>query len=95
VFPRCSPAAALYAPANRKVLEEDFAKLGVLLEKGPEALDLGRAAEPPGSGLGQTQSGSEQSVSTSEVSETAPSLSRESELVLGQATQGTEQLPLW
>jgi DNA polymerase len=34
VFPVFHPAAALYAPANRQVLVEDFAKLRILLEKG-------------------------------------------------------------
>ncbi|MGI5939392.1 MAG: uracil-DNA glycosylase family protein [Thermoleophilia bacterium] len=34
VFPVFHPAAALYNPANRVVLEEDFAKLGRLLERG-------------------------------------------------------------
>jgi len=37
IFPVFHPAAALYTPANRRVLEEDFAKLRVLLERGPEA----------------------------------------------------------
>jgi uracil-DNA glycosylase len=34
VFPVFHPAAALYAPANRQVLVEDFAKLRILLERG-------------------------------------------------------------
>ena len=34
VFPVFHPAAALYTPANRTVLEEDFVKLRYLLEKG-------------------------------------------------------------
>jgi len=38
LFPVFHPAAALYATANRQVLEEDFSKLRVLLEKGAEAL---------------------------------------------------------
>jgi len=38
VFPVFHPAAALYTPANRKVLEEDFAKLKVLLERGAQAV---------------------------------------------------------
>lgn len=41
VFPVFHPAAALYAPANRVVLEEDFAKLKHLLSRGPRALSLG------------------------------------------------------
>ncbi|MCX8033092.1 MAG: uracil-DNA glycosylase [Thermoleophilia bacterium] len=43
VFPVFHPAAALYTPANRKVLEEDFAKLKILLERRVQVL----AAEPP------------------------------------------------
>lgn len=38
IFPVFHPAAALYTPAHRQVLEEDFAKLRVLLDRGPEAL---------------------------------------------------------
>jgi len=34
IFPVFHPAAALYTPANRQVLEEDFAKLRFLLEHG-------------------------------------------------------------
>ncbi len=42
IFPVFHPAAALYTPANRQVLEQDFAKLRFLLEhglkpSGPEA----------------------------------------------------------
>lgn len=37
IFPVFHPAAALYTPANRQVLEEDFAKLRHLLEHGLEA----------------------------------------------------------
>jgi uracil-DNA glycosylase family 4 len=44
-FPVFHPAAALYAPANRKVLQEDFAKLRVLLTKGAEALSQGVARD--------------------------------------------------
>jgi DNA polymerase len=42
VFPVFHPAAALYTPANRTVLEEDFAKLRHLLLRGPDVL---RASE--------------------------------------------------
>ncbi len=44
IFPVFHPAAALYTPANRRVLEEDFAKLKVLLARGADAL---RKAETP------------------------------------------------
>jgi DNA polymerase len=48
IFPVFHPAAALYTPANRKVLEEDFGKLRRLLDLGPEA--LGASAAAPGAG---------------------------------------------
>ena len=38
VFPVFHPAAALYAPANRQVLVEDFAKLRILLDRGWESM---------------------------------------------------------
>ena len=44
VFPVFHPAAALYTPANRKVLEEDFAKLRLLLER--SASEPENAPEP-------------------------------------------------
>jgi uracil-DNA glycosylase family 4 len=43
VFPVFHPAAALYTPANRQVLEEDFAKLQRLLAQGLEAMSPGAA----------------------------------------------------
>ncbi|MBN1320993.1 MAG: uracil-DNA glycosylase [Thermoleophilia bacterium] len=41
VFPVFHPAAALYTPANRQVLEADFAKLRLLLERGLAAMGPG------------------------------------------------------
>jgi DNA polymerase len=38
VFPVFHPAAALYTPANRQVLQQDFAKLRTLLSRGLDAL---------------------------------------------------------
>jgi DNA polymerase len=38
VFPVFHPAAALYNPSNRVVLEEDFARLRRLLDRGPHAM---------------------------------------------------------
>jgi len=43
VFPVFHPAAALYTPANRQVLEADFAKLRPLLERGLAAMNPGTA----------------------------------------------------
>lgn len=45
VFPVFHPAAALYNPANRQVLVEDFEKLRVLLTKGAGALASGARAQ--------------------------------------------------
>jgi len=53
VFPVFHPAAALYTPANRQVLEEDFGRLRLLLERGETVLQ-GPAVEPkaePGTAL--------------------------------------------
>lgn len=43
VFPVFHPAAALYTPANRLILEEDFAKLRPLLERGLDVMTPGAA----------------------------------------------------
>jgi len=50
VFPVFHPAAALYTPSNRTILEEDFAKLRILLDRGlePASTDDGGARESEG-----------------------------------------------
>lgn len=48
IFPVFHPAAALYTPANRQALEEDFAKLRRLLDRGMEALASSEAGERAG-----------------------------------------------
>jgi DNA polymerase len=81
LFPVFHPAAALYTPANRKVLEEDFARLRVLLQKGAEALAGSGGAE------GQTavpEVASDQQAPSAQMAKTA-----------GKSSQSTEQLPLW
>lgn len=66
VFPVYHPAAALYAPANRRLLEEDFAKLRRLLAQGlGAALGGGATAEPaeqPGVGSREQTRPSSQSM---------------------------------
>lgn len=54
IFPVFHPAAALYTPTNREVLEQDFAKLRLLLARGLDAthevvdkVASGRVAEAP------------------------------------------------
>ncbi|MBN1631239.1 MAG: uracil-DNA glycosylase [Thermoleophilia bacterium] len=48
IFPVFHPAAALYAPANRQVLVEDFAKLRILLERGLGPSNAARSEAPIG-----------------------------------------------
>jgi DNA polymerase len=85
VFPVFHPAAALYTPANRQVLEVDFAKLRVLLDRGPEAMnqEAGARGETTQTSIEPDQDGS--TVSPRSISG----------LVDGQASRQTEQLPLW
>jgi len=47
VLPVFHPAAALYTPANRSLLEEDFLKVRRLLDVGETALSRGEAAGAP------------------------------------------------
>ena len=56
VFPVFHPAAALYTPSNRQVLEQDFAKLRHLLSHGlaPQA-DEGPADKTKGQGIASTR----------------------------------------
>jgi uracil-DNA glycosylase family 4 len=86
LFPVFHPAAALYTPSNRKVLEEDFAKLRVLLGMGIDSLGPREpAGQPP------TQQESEQSMAPSS---TTPQ-SAEPGSGHGNTKPSTEQLPLW
>jgi len=57
VFPVFHPAAALYTPANRGILQEDFQKLSRLLERGAEALVGGDPAVGTDTGDAVTTSG--------------------------------------
>jgi DNA polymerase len=92
VFPVFHPAAALYTPANRQVLVEDFAKLRRLLDLGIEALGPGpanevgaggQAAGPDARGGAKPPAGGELplQVFPASASKAAPQLA--------------EQLPLW
>lgn len=97
-FPVYHPAAALYTPANRVVLEEDFAKLRRLLERGLEAVRVG-GEEGGGVNQGGEPVASGASVGMppmTENGETAAATSRPQ--ALGREASGNEmpeQLPLW
>ena len=82
-FPVFHPAAALYAPANRVVLEEDFAKLQRLLERGLP----GGGGAAAGREAGDEEEGCVSSSTNLETS--TPSAARPSSPPTG------EQLPLW
>jgi len=85
VFPVFHPAAALYTPANRRVLVEDFAKLRRLLDRGLEALN------PPvsGEGAGDGSGGEKSDDGSGDVG--SPNPSGGPRLPVPR----TEQLPLW
>jgi DNA polymerase len=53
IFPVFHPAAALYTPANRQVLVDDFAKLRRLLARGAEALTGAAAGLDDAAGAAQ------------------------------------------
>ena len=97
VFPVFHPAAALYTPANRQILETDFAKLRPLLERGPAAMgpEVEKAAgsmAAPTKGEAPTQStGRDAPVETAEPE--APGEVPADRL--GPSARRTEQLPLW
>lgn len=81
LFPVFHPAAALYTPANRKVLEEDFAKLRVLLDKGVGVLGTGTQAVAAPTRMDQSLSPGSSSAQEGPGPRTG--------------TQRSEQLPLW
>ncbi|MCL5734842.1 MAG: uracil-DNA glycosylase [Actinobacteria bacterium] len=86
VFPIFHPAAALYTPANRAVLEEDFLKLRRLLDRGPETLrsdDNGGIANHEVAPNAQASAGRGSSSGSTNSGDRARPLKTE------------EQLPLW
>jgi len=97
VFPVFHPAAALYTPANRKVLEEDFARLRVLLERGESVLK-GPAAEPVGEPTGEpaVEPAAEAAGASAGEPAAEPVTALESSApAVAAADDETEQLPLW
>lgn len=93
VFPVFHPAAALYTPANRRVLEEDFAKLRLLVERGAEALrgteERGAAERGAGPRVGAEERGAEMPATAEGA---RGELAGHEESV---RTAPAEQLPLW
>ncbi len=85
VFPVFHPAAALYTPANRALLEEDFAKLRVLLTRGLSRAGEGAAPERDG---GATES-------TEVAGDTGSVTPMAAKPVQPAGSGGSEQLPLW
>jgi DNA polymerase len=91
VFPVFHPAAALYAPANRVVLEEDFAKLRHLLNRGPEALRAGEQVHgEPELEPAPSQAPPQRPVEPAQEAHSEAPLERRAA-----ATDRVEQLPLW
>jgi uracil-DNA glycosylase len=93
VFPVFHPAAALYAPANRVVLEEDFAKLRHLLNRGPGALRSGEPghaeAEPVQAAPSLPSPQASAEPARAAATESSPADRRTP------APERVEQLPLW
>jgi uracil-DNA glycosylase family 4 len=83
IFPVFHPAAALYTPANRQVLVDDFAKLRRLLDRGTEAL-AGDSAPSDAAGTTTTDPAGRGDASGSQPSR-----------VIGLQPTRTEQLHLW
>jgi DNA polymerase len=82
IFPVFHPAAALYTPANRQVLVEDFAKLRRLLDRGEEALAPLAACGPS-------------PIDERPPAPGAPTVGQAGHLSRQQEPQRAEQLPLW
>ena len=83
LFPVFHPAAALYTPANRQVLAEDFTKLRRLLELGVDALSQTTPVTASVSSVARAPSAAAGSSGTG-----VPPVRRPE-------PQRTEQLPLW
>ena len=92
VFPVFHPAAALYQPSNRKVLEEDFAKLRILLARGLTA-KVEEPAEPAGPEAG-APAATEPASAASPDAPPAPPLAAPN-AARGPVVDRQEQLPLW
>ncbi len=107
IFPIFHPAAALYTPANRQILEEDFVRLRRLLDRGLEALSTPAVTQQTGSHDGCSEMADSQSADSGTVeaggsgavqmvtSTTEAVTSNEASVQPETATPQAEQLPLW
>lgn len=91
VFPVFHPAAALYTPANRGTLQEDFQKLRRVLERGSDALVADRSAAAEG-----TPTAGNPAVDAQPTAAEASAADMPSAPATGHEGAGrVEQLPLW
>ena len=99
VFPVFHPAAALYTPSNRKLLEEDFVKLRYLLAHGLSPRNEAAESEERAAAPAAPLSAAAAPASAPTVAETAAPVetSARAERPKGQtpASDRVEQLPLW
>ena len=91
VFPVFHPAAALYTPSNRKMLEEDFAKLRHLLAHGlsPRGEDAESEDCSPAGAADDVPSAGSSAATTPRAGRTEKGRGQ------GSGSDRVEQLPLW
>jgi uracil-DNA glycosylase family 4 len=97
IFPVFHPAAALYNPANRQVLQDDFAKLRRLLERGMASVSAGSVVEEK-SVDNTTGDAAPSQVAPSQVAPpqvAPPQVAEYSPSWVKPGPARTEQLPLW
>jgi DNA polymerase len=92
VFPVFHPAAALYNPANRQVLDQDFAKLRYLLAHG---LNARGEVQAPEEAPAETVRADPAVPTSPEAPATAPAEAGRPGKPQGSAPDRQEQLPLW
>ena len=91
VFPVFHPAAALYTPANRGTLQEDFQRLRRLLERGSDAL----VSEEPGGRHADAGFGACEGAAAGGVAGLARDFAAPPSPTASEGRAPAEQLPLW